>query len=95
MKRVEAIALLAECIPVANKLAALGVKAELTDADLAALEGFYQLWMVGEDERWLDDPDIHRDAGLGLSDMAALCSVAVGIQGEKMRRQHASGEQLD
>lgn len=58
MKRIEAIALLAGCVPLANRLAALGVNIPLDQADLAALEGFHQVWQY-EEGWWLDDPGIY------------------------------------
>lgn len=94
MKRIEAIALLAACLPLANRLVAQGVNIPLDQADLAALEGFNQVYLY-EDGWWLDDPDIHRQAGLGRDDIGALTFMLAKVQAESMRRQHESGEQLD
>jgi hypothetical protein len=93
VRRIEAIVLLAVST-LANRLAAQGVDIELTAADRAALEGFNQVWLY-EDGWWLGDPDIHRQAGLGRDDIGALTFMLSRVQDEKMRWQHASGEQLD
>jgi hypothetical protein len=68
VKRIDAVALLAACVPLANRLAVQGVNIELTEA---ALVGFRRVWSYDEGF-WLDDPDIHRQAGLGREDIAAL-----------------------
>lgn len=94
MKRIEAITLLAGCVPLADRLAAQGVNIPLTEADRAALEGFNQVWLY-EDGWWLDDPDIHRQAGLQRSDIATLNFMLARVQADDMRRQHEEGEQLD
>ncbi len=94
MKRIEAIARLSGCKPLADRLAALGVNIELTEQDRAALAGFNQVWLY-EDGWWLEDPDIHRQAGLGQADINALVFMAAKLQADNMRRQHASREQLD
>ena len=94
MKRIEAIALLAGCVPLAERLAAQGVNIELTEQDRAALAGFHQVWLY-EDGWWLDDPDIHRQAGLGRSDIGALSFMLARETSKKIQRQHESGEQLD
>lgn len=91
MTRTEAISLLAACVPLANRLTALGVDIPLTSKDRTALAGFNQVWFA----EWLDDPDIHRQAGLSSNDIWVLNFVVTQVQGEKMRRQHASGEQDD
>ncbi len=89
MKRIEAITLLAGCVPLADRLAAMGVNIELTDAERAALANFNQVAL----DDWLDDPDIHRQAGLGRADINALGFMAAQAMAEEMRRQHESGEQ--
>jgi hypothetical protein len=94
LKRIEAIARLAACIPLAQRLAYQGVNIELTEADRAALEGFHEVWLY-EDGWWLDDNDIHRQAGLGRDDIGALTFMLARVQAEEMRRQHESGEQLE
>lgn len=94
MKRIEAIALLAGCVPLADRLASIDVNIELTEQDRAALAGFNQVWLY-EDGWWLDDSDIHRQAGLSRSDIGALSFILARETSNKMQRQHASGEQLD
>jgi hypothetical protein len=94
MKRIEAIALLAGCVPLADRLAAQGVNIQLTDADRTALAGFNQVWLY-EDGWWLDDSDIHRQAGLDRSDIGALNFMLARETSKKIQRQHKSGEQLD
>jgi hypothetical protein len=93
LSKSEAIALLAACAPPAGKLAALGVNIELTQEDRAALAGFNQVWLY-EDGWWLDDPDIHRQAGLSQSVIGALSFMAA-MQTTKNIRQHESGEHID
>ena len=78
MKRIEAMALLAACKLLADRLAAQGVNIELTNADRAALAGFNQVWSYHEGW-WLDDPNIHRQAGLRRSDIGALSFVAANM----------------
>lgn len=94
MKRIEAMALLAACKPLADRLAGQGVNIELTDADRAALTGFKRVWSYDEGW-WLDDPDIHRQAGLGRSDIGALSFIAARKADLQIRRQHNEGETLD
>ncbi len=91
MTRNEAITILAWCIPLAAKLDAQGVDIELTTEDRASLAGFKRVWITG----WLDDSDIYRQAELTHSDIAKLTYMAAQVQAEEMRRQHASGEQVD
>lgn len=67
MERIEAIALLAGCVSLANRLAALGVNIELTQEDRATLAGFNKVWLY-EDGYWLEE-NIHREAGLNRSDI--------------------------
>lgn len=71
MKREEAIVLLAICKPLADRLAAQGVNIELTDAERSALTGYKRVWSYN-DGWWLDDPNVHRQAGLQRSDIGAL-----------------------
>ncbi len=91
VKRIEAIALLVACVPLADRLAAMGVNIELTEQDRTALAGFNKVWLAD----WLDDPDIHRQAGLSRSDIGSLNFVAAMQTEKEMRRQHESGEPLD
>lgn len=85
MKRIEAINLLAACKPLADRLASQGVSIELTDADRAALIGFNKVWLYNEGW-WLDDPDIHRQAGLGHSYIGTLSFVV----GNAIQRKDAA-----
>jgi hypothetical protein len=94
LKRIEAIARLSACIPLAQRLAYQGINIELTEADRAALEGFNQVWQYNEGW-WLDDNDVHRQAGLGRDDIGALTFMLARLQADNMRRQHEAGEQLD
>lgn len=90
MKRAEAIALLTACVPLADRLAALGINIELTAEYRLALAGFNKVWLAD----WLDDPDIHRQAGLGRADIGALSFMVTRDQTDKMRQQHENGESL-
>ncbi len=91
MKRIEAIALLVEYLPLAYRLAAQGVDIELTDKERGVLAGFIRIWQTA----LLSDPDIQREAGLDSHNMANLSYMAAQVQAEEMRRQHVSGEQVD
>ncbi len=68
LKRIEAIALLARCGPLAAKLALHGANVELTKKDWSALKDFNKVWSAG----WLDNHDIYTLAGLNPSDIETL-----------------------
>ena len=94
MERLEAIALLTACRPLADRLAAEGVDLQLTPDDLFNLRGFNEVWLYN-DGNWLDDPVVRRQSGLSRSDIAMLHFIA-GMQArEKMRRLHEAGEPLE
>lgn len=95
MKRIEAIALLAACKPLADRLAAQGVNIELNDADRSALAGFNQVWQYNEGYLLSDSDNVHRQAGLSRSDIGALNFVAVMQAQDEMLRQHLKGEPLE
>ncbi len=65
---VDAVALLRECQPVAQKLLGQGSKTFLDKVDRVALEGFKQVKEAG----WADNYDIRRLAGLSVAEVAAL-----------------------
>lgn len=94
MERNEAIALLAACKPLADRLAAQGVNIKLTNVDRIALDGFKRIWNY-KGGFWLDDPETYRQAGLQKSDIHILTFMLDWVQIENMGRQHEGGEQLD
>jgi hypothetical protein len=75
MGRSEAILLLGFCIILARRVAAEGVNIELSEEDRENLAGFNRVYKAG----WLDDPDFHRQAGLGRSDITNLGYLASQI----------------
>jgi hypothetical protein len=96
VKRIEAIALLAGCVPLANRLGgrvSVG-QLNLTDADQIAIAGFHKV-MLYENGLWLAESEVCQEAGLKPRDIGALEFVWATLTVKRIRSQHESGEQLD
>jgi hypothetical protein len=89
LSRVEAIVKLTACRELAARLGTEGLGMTLTMEELAALDGFKQVWLAGFLE---GNSHIYRQAGLSRGDIAALNRLLTLSQGQNMRRLHQSGD---